>query len=271
MVEQVGDAAPMERGDGPRFTEAEAPEASGFRLLARVIHLVGSEDHGLVGGAQHANDVLVGAGGAHVSVDDEEHGVSQVDRDLGLGGDGGVDALGIRLPAAGVDEGEPASGPLALVGDPVAGDTRGVLDDGFATAENAVDQRRLAHVGAADDRENGKGRQIGDGIRIIRRGVEDVAVFLVEIVILEARTQRVGAHERIGLVEHGELLAQLGIEIAVFVVLLVVVVWHGGFLVCGLEKAATGLLDRRKLRPPARSGRSRDLLNRGWSHPRRRS
>jgi len=171
--------------------------------------------------------VLVGAGGAHVGVDDEEHGVGEVDRDFGLGGDGRVDAFGIRLPAAGVDEGEPASGPLALVGDAVAGDARGVLDDGFTTTENAVDQRRLAHVGSADDREHGKGRQVGDGIRIIRRGIEDVAVFLVKVVVLESRTQRVGAHQRVGLIEHSELLTQLGVEVAVLVVFLVGIVWHG--------------------------------------------
>ena len=54
--------------------------------------------------AQHLDDVLVGRGGADHGVDDEQHGVGQVDRDLGLRGDGGVDALRVGLPAAGVDD-----------------------------------------------------------------------------------------------------------------------------------------------------------------------
>ena len=52
--------------------------------------------------------MLVGRGRADGGVDDEEHGVGEVDGDLGLRGDGGVDALGVGLPAAGVDEGEAA-------------------------------------------------------------------------------------------------------------------------------------------------------------------
>jgi hypothetical protein len=51
----------------------------------------------------------------------------------------------------------------------------------------------------------------GDGIRIIRCGIEDVMVFLVEVVV--PRPAR--AFDRMsasGLVEHGELPHQLGSE-----------------------------------------------------------
>jgi len=39
---------------------------------------------------------------------------------------------------------------------PVARHSRPVLDDGEATADDAVEQRRLAHVGAADERDQGE-------------------------------------------------------------------------------------------------------------------
>ena len=57
----------------------------------------------------------------------------------------------VGVPAAGVDDGERAAGPVGLVGHPVAGHARDVLDDGLAAAEDAVDQRGLADVRPADD------------------------------------------------------------------------------------------------------------------------
>ena len=106
LVEQVGDAAAVHRGDRLRLAEPEAPQRGGLRLLPDVVDLVGDQDHRLPGRAQHLHDVLVGGGGAHRGVDDEQHDVGEVDGDLGLRGDGGVDAAGIGLPAAGVDDGE---------------------------------------------------------------------------------------------------------------------------------------------------------------------
>ena len=141
VIEQVGDAAAVQGGDRPRLAEAEAPELGGQRVLDRVVGLVGDEDDGPLGRAQHPHHVLVGRGRADVDVDDEQHGVGEVDGDLGLSGDGGVDAPGVRLPAAGVDDGEAAAEPLRLVRDAVARDAGGVLDDGLAAAEDAVDER----------------------------------------------------------------------------------------------------------------------------------
>ena len=62
---------------------------------------------------------------------------------------------GVGVPAAGVDDGEGAAVPVGVVGHPVAGHARDVLDDGLAAADDPVDQRRLADVGAADDGEHG--------------------------------------------------------------------------------------------------------------------
>ena len=154
VVEQVGDTAAVQGGERPRLAEPEAPELGGPRVADRVVGLVGDQDHGLLRRAQHLHHVLVGRGRADVDVDDEQHGVGQVDGDLGLGGDRGVDALRVGLPAAGVDEREPAAQPLGLVGDAVARDAGGVFDDRLAAAEDAVDQRRLADVRAADDRQH---------------------------------------------------------------------------------------------------------------------
>ena len=60
----------------------------------------------------------------------------------------------------GVDDGEAeiAEAPFAFAA--VAGDPRRAVDDGLTPADEAVEQGRLAHVGAADDR-HGEGHGPG--------------------------------------------------------------------------------------------------------------
>ena len=159
LVEQVGDAAAVDRRDRVRLAETQVPQRGGLGLVAGVVDLVGDEEDGLAALAEQLHDVLVGRGRADHRVDDEQHDVAEVDRDLGLRGDGRVDAAGVGLPAAGVDEREAAVHPLGLVRHAVARDARGVLDDGLAAAEDAVHERGLADVRAPDDRDDRQRRR----------------------------------------------------------------------------------------------------------------
>ena len=56
-----------------------------------------------------------------------------------------------QADAAGVHEREGAPVPLGLGADAVARDAGLVVDDGDAPSDDAVEQRGLADVGAADD------------------------------------------------------------------------------------------------------------------------
>ncbi len=82
-------------------------------------------------------------------------------------------ARGRRQPAAGVDDGERAAVPVGLEHLAVAGDAGLLLDDGVAPPDEAVHQRRLADVGAADD---GDDREGGVHERTLHRGDERRAV-----------------------------------------------------------------------------------------------
>ena len=66
-------------------------------------------------------------------------------------------ALGRGFPAAGIDQRERPPVPDGVVGDPVPGHSGGVLHDRLPAAQDAVDQRGLAHVGAAHDGHHGHG------------------------------------------------------------------------------------------------------------------
>ncbi len=204
--------------------------------------------------------MLVGRRGAHVGVDDEEHGIRQIDGHLGLGGDRCVDATRVGLPAPGVDHREPAAVPFGLVGDAVAGDTRGVLHHGFTPPEDAVDERRLAHVGPPDDRQHGQRRQVGDRVRILADRQQDVAVRFIELVVLEPGTQGRGALRGEVVVERGETLDEIvgSLRFVQFVV---------SHVLRGLSQSRC----ERHRRPRRRSARNRVQWNRRWSHRRRRS
>lgn len=145
--EETGNGSPRPRDHS--VAASASPDWPSTLLAARTT--------GFAGAAQQLDDGLVGVGGTDGGVHDEETGVGGLDGELGLGGDGGVDAEDVLLPAAGVDDLEAAPGPFGLVGDAVAGDARLVLDDGLTAADDAVHQGRLADVRTADDGEDGEG------------------------------------------------------------------------------------------------------------------
>ncbi len=146
----------MQGGDRVGLAQAERPEVGGLGLGGLAVDLVGAEHGRLAGPADDLDQGLVGVGGTDGGVDHEQHRVGLLDTQLGLGGDHGVDAEDVDLPAAGVDDLEAAAVPGGLVADAVAGDAGLVLDDGLATADDAVDQGRLADVRAADDGQHRK-------------------------------------------------------------------------------------------------------------------
>ena len=80
-----------------------------------------------------------------------------VDRDLGLGLDRRARLVlgGVQVEAGRVDDRELAPAPLGDPVEPVARQPRLRVDDRLAPAEDAVEQRRFADVGATDDGDDG--------------------------------------------------------------------------------------------------------------------
>ena len=132
-----------------RLAQPERPQLRGVRLGALVVDLVGREQSP---GASDRRSTRAIASSVAVAptgrVDDDEDRVGWAHRPLRLRGDRGLQPLGARLPAAGVDHGEPAAPPQRVVGDPVPGHARHVLHDGLAAPDDPVHQRRLADVRA---------------------------------------------------------------------------------------------------------------------------
>ena len=153
-VEQVAGAVAVQRGERDRVAEPEAVELERGIVPARVVDLVREQEDRLVRAAQDLRDLLVARRDPDLRVDDEEHEVGLLDRRARLVGDRARDRRRVGdVDAAGVDQPELRPGPLADELLAVARDAGRLVDDGGARARQAVDERRLADVRKADDRD----------------------------------------------------------------------------------------------------------------------
>ena len=156
LVEHVAGAAAVEGADRVGLAQAEGQELPRLVLAAVVVGLVGHEEHGLAGPAQPLGDGGVLLGDPDGGVDEEQHGVGAPHALLHLAAHLGLEVGAARHPAAGVDEQEGHAQPLGLDLLAVPGDAGAVLHDGDLLAEDAVHERALADVGAADDGDDGQ-------------------------------------------------------------------------------------------------------------------
>ena len=170
--------------------------AAASRLLARVVDLVGDEEDGLARCLRSIRTTCSSVDGrADHRVDDEEHGVGR-----GRSRPRPARRPRRRCPCASGSQ-PPVSTRVkrrsihsALYVDAVARDAGGVLDDGLAAAEDAVDERRLADVRAPDDRD-APAAPAGRSMPSVACGgvLEELEVLVVELVVGEAGAQRLGA------------------------------------------------------------------------------
>ena len=153
QVEQVAGAVAVQSRDRNRIAEPEPVQVERQALLARVVDLVGDQEHRLARAAKDVGDLFVPRAHACLGVDDEEHEIGLRDRLLRLHGDrlrhrrlvGDVDA-------ARVDQQEALAVPVGDELLAVAGHARRLVDHRSTRAGEPVHERRLADVREADDR-----------------------------------------------------------------------------------------------------------------------
>ena len=128
------------------------------RGLLVAVDFVDGEEERAVGLAEQANEFEVGTGKFAASVDNHDDGGGFVERDAGLAINlGGDEIFFFGENASGVDDAQVAAFPLRVAVEAVASDAGLVADDGAARAYDAVKERGLANVGAADDGYGGEG------------------------------------------------------------------------------------------------------------------
>ena len=149
---EVGEALVMLGRERHGVAETERIGVVGALDALAAFGLVGDQDDGLVGAAHQRGEVAVDRRDADARVDDEEDRVRLLDGDFGLAVHAGRQIVALAfVETGGVDhrEVEIAEAGVALA--TVAGDARRVVHQRQLLADEAVEQSRLADVGAADD------------------------------------------------------------------------------------------------------------------------
>ena len=155
--EQVDDALAMLGADRDRVAEAER---IGFQpaILARAaFRLVRRDDDRRLPGAKPAADLLVERRQPLAPVDQEQRDVRIAHRRLGLLAHPARQRVRVLVLVAGrVDDPEFEPDQLGVALTPVARDAGAIVHQRQLLADEAVEKRRLAHIGAADDRDGGE-------------------------------------------------------------------------------------------------------------------
>ena len=140
--------------DRDGISEPEAVELERLCVTSRIVELVREHEHGSSRAAEDLCELLVSRSHPSPRVDHEEHEVRLFHRLPCLGRYLRPERPCVReVDASGVDEPELRPRPLAQELLAVAGDSGRLVDDRRARLAQSVDERRLAHVRVADDRD----------------------------------------------------------------------------------------------------------------------
>ena len=144
-------------GDGQDLANSQAAEVVDLRLQLGRVDLVDGKEDGLAAAQQQPRQLDVGAGDLGAPVDHHHHRVGLFQGDARLAKDlGGDQFLVLGDDAAGVDHGETAAVPLRVAVKTVAGDAGLVADNRPPPPDDAIEERGLADVRAANDGERGR-------------------------------------------------------------------------------------------------------------------
>ena len=157
-VHQIVHAGAVLGRDLEHVIEAEREELVHPVARALVVGLVHRQQHRRLGHpANLGGNLVVARHAPFAAIDDEDDQIGLQDGALAVLDDQIVQrVLGVTEDAAGVDEPERHAQPLRVVRHHVAGGPGHRIDDGAAGPRDAVEQRRLAHVGAADEHHGGQ-------------------------------------------------------------------------------------------------------------------
>ena len=161
---QIGQALAVLGGKRDRRSEAQTVGLAHAGEAGAALGLVGDQHHRHLLAAQPGGEVAIGGHDAVAGIDDEEHQIDLVQRLLGLEPHAPGQRLDRRLfQAGGVDDGEGEIGNAPRGFPDVAGGAGYLRHEGDMAADEAVEQRRLADVGAADDGYSWKLWRVGHG------------------------------------------------------------------------------------------------------------
>ena len=150
--EEVGGAFAMFGGNAERFAKAQRIGIEDAAVAAAPLGLVGDHDDRDVRRAQPVTDLAVERGQPGAGIDHEQHRVRIGDAHFGLCAHATRQGARVLVfPTGGIDDREFHARQLHIAESAVARDAWLVVDQRQFLADQPVEQRGFAHIGATDD------------------------------------------------------------------------------------------------------------------------
>ena len=166
-IQQIAGGDAVQRRERERLAEAERVVLERLVVAARIVQLVGHEQHGHARAPQAVGQLQSGGARSGLRVHQEDDEVGLRDGELGLPHDLALEgAVVAGIHAAGVDQGEQLSAPLHHHLLAIARHARLRMDDRLARRGEPVDERRLARVRLPHDRDGAEQRALGLRLRL---------------------------------------------------------------------------------------------------------
>ena len=189
LVQGIRQAAAVQTRHRERLAHTQRPEVINLRLQVSVINLVSNQNDRLLHAAQHTHNLLVRSGHTHASVNHQDHNIGLLHSNLSLLSNLSINTASVRLPTTGINQGEALTQPLSLVGHAVTSHTRLILNHRFTAAQNTVNDGRLTHVRAANNRHYRISELLFLFLNVKAPSTQQGAVLFIQVVVLKALKQ----------------------------------------------------------------------------------
>ena len=135
-----------------RIAESQIIELIGIYFKLRAVDLIDTKDNRLLRAAQEPCHLFIRSRQTGTAIDQEKDDVCFVHGDLCLLAHGLEDMIAfVKLDTTGIDHGEFMIQPFRIEIDTVTGNARHIINDGYPFFTDLIEQRRFAHVRAAND------------------------------------------------------------------------------------------------------------------------
>ena len=185
LVQSIRQATAVQTRHRERLTHTQRPEVINLRLQVSVVNLISNQNDRLLHAAQHTHNLLVRSGHTHAGIHHQDHNIGLLHSNLSLLSNLSINTASVRLPTTGINQGEALTQPLSLIGHAVTSHTRLILNHRFTAAQNTVNDGRLTHVRAANNRHYRISELLFLFLNVEAPSTQQGAVLFIQVVVLK--------------------------------------------------------------------------------------
>ena len=156
LLQHIAKSKLIRRGNGMGLPDSQIVELIYIRhVFLETVHLIDHKDYRLAGTPQHVSYLGIRIHQPVLHIYKEHDHIRRLYGDLRLSPHLGQDDISaVRLDSSGINQGKCLVKPGDIRIDPVPGDTRGILDNGYALSRQSIEQGGFPHIRPAHHRHD---------------------------------------------------------------------------------------------------------------------